>query len=143
MMKKFFTLLCIISAFIFSLILVAFSGCNKPAEQSPPHPEKLEAPKNLKAERKIVTWDTVENATGYTVVFENTEYKVNECKFDVSFYDIPGTYTIEVMALGDGKSYYDSDYISTSVVIKEILKSVVYLPSAEAQRTILFATSSN
>ena len=123
MKKKLFTLLCIISAFIFSLILVAFFGCDKSSGQPSLQPEKLQAPRNLLAERKIVTWDAVENATGYTVVFENTEYKVNECKFDVSFYDIPGTYTIEVMALGDGKSYYDSDYISTSVVIKEILKS--------------------
>jgi len=123
MKKKIFILLSAALLFTLTLALAIFVGCSNPTEQPSnqptSQPEKLQAPKNLLAERRLVTWDPVENASGYTVIFQNTEYKIDECSFDLNFYDIPGAYTVEVMARGDGKAYEDSEWINTTAVIYE------------------------
>jgi len=107
---------------ILVLILpLALSSCSKPEQQEPPtvSAQKLHTPENLKAERKVVTWDAVENASEYIVNFENTEYRTSECRFELDFYDIPGTYNIEVKAVDTKNVYEASEWAQTSAVIYE------------------------
>jgi len=120
MKKKFITYLITILVLILPL---ALSSCSKPEQQEPTPVfiEKLQSPQNFKSERRTVIWDAVENASGYAVSFEGVEYETDECSFDLSFYDTPGTYTVKVKALGESVAYEASDWVSTDIVLKEIL----------------------
>ena len=66
-----------------------------------------------------VTWEKVENATGYTVSCTGQEDQtvatgVGTCTFS----DLAdGTYTVSVVALGDGETYADSEAGSATVVV--------------------------
>ena len=101
------------------LTLSCAVACKDNSEQNSTQPKQLETPKNIVAENWVLTWDAVENAVGYTILFENTEYNVDNCIFDMSFYDISGTYNVEVMARGDGTDYYDSDFIASTIVLED------------------------
>ncbi len=71
-------------------------------------PKQLPAPQNLHTESKVLVWDKVEHATGYVVYFDEVEHETTFRHYDLSALTVPGTYEIEVMALGDG------DYISSA-----------------------------
>ena len=102
-----------ICLFLFSVLwLCAFSGCKKPLEELAP-------PDNVKVEKRIVTWDAVDNATGYTISIGENEFLVSECQFSIHSLTVDGgNYSIDVMAMGDGKKYDDSSWARIDVSLE-------------------------
>lgn len=116
-MKKLYRLTSIILAIM--LVLLMCSCSNPPEDMFLDQPEQLSAPQNFRSEGRVIYWDTVENAIGYVVDFEGTEYETEECSLDLSFYEDLGTYQIEIKALGDDINYTDSEWASFSYTAKE------------------------
>ena len=82
--------------------LVAFSACSK-------SPKALPAPENVAVERRVLVWDSVENATGYVVYINGVEYQTNECRLDLHELTVEGgVFDIDVIASGDQKRHLDS-----------------------------------
>lgn len=60
----------------------------------------LTAPKNVTIEGAIVSWDAVEEASGYIVVVDNDEYEVSTTTFDLASLDLDyGGYDVKVKAV--------------------------------------------
>lgn len=71
---------------------------------------RLNSPENIRQEGTVLTWDEVENAEGYILFVDNAEYKTVVPSYDLSFLDKETDYVVEIMAVGDGKSFLDSDW---------------------------------
>ena len=74
-----------------------------------PETAKLLATPQLKTNRingKTLTWGTVDNATGYSVSYDDGRFAKAT---SATFSDVIGTHTIAVKALGDGVYYADSN----------------------------------
>ena len=69
---------------------------------------KLQAPTNLQISGKTLTWDKVENSVGYLVNIDGKEKTTPKNTYDLSSFTVAGKYEIKVIALGDGKKYWDS-----------------------------------
>lgn len=97
-------------AILFLLTLcIGLSACHRPAEPLP-------APGNLHVEKRILSWDPVENATGYKVWIRGEEYHTTDCRLELYAMTMEGgLYSIEVAALGDQKEYSDSPGAKVSV----------------------------
>ena len=99
-MKRMFLRILFLAAIL--ALLAALTAC---AEA----PEALSAPENLQVEKRFLTWDAVENATGYAVYVNNEEYKTQERRFALhTITAAGGTYNIDVMAYGDGENRLNS-----------------------------------
>ena len=70
--------------------------------------QKLQAPTNLQISGKTLTWDKVENSVGYLVNIDGKEKTTPKNTYDLSSFTVAGKYEIKVIALGDGKKYWDS-----------------------------------
>lgn len=81
--------------------------------------EKLEAPTGLKIEHNILSWDAVDNATGYRLHTSNFNRNVgNILQYSLTdIFDNYGTYEIEIMAIGDGLSFSNSDISTINFII--------------------------
>lgn len=108
-MKK--GLIALIISFIAFVSLLSMSSCSGA-------PKKLGAPEGLKRDRRVMIWDPVENASGYKVSINDEEYTVTECRFELYYLD-GGTYEFEVMALGNGKTFTDSDPIYIMIELSD------------------------
>ena len=71
---------------------------------------QLYAPENLHIEGRILTWDEVENASGYKVSVAGEEKETQENSFVLLNLTGPATYNIMVAALGDDIRYTNSPY---------------------------------
>ena len=80
--------------------------------------KQLQTPQNLLVEKRILTWDKVENASGYVISIRGKEYETSECRFELYFLSESSTYKVEVMALGDWKRYTDSNWASTLITLE-------------------------
>ncbi|MCL2796942.1 MAG: leucine-rich repeat protein [Firmicutes bacterium] len=104
---------------LLALSLVACGGDGK----KQPEPQKLPTPVNLKISGGVLSWDSVPNASGYSVQVDNaaainnggfTQYAIPPCE--------PGaTLTLWVRAIGDGVMYLDSDF-SVPITYKDDTK---------------------
>ena len=75
---------------------------------------QLSAPQNLQITDGILTWDAVANAVGYRV-YINPEIEVTVTSLDLAALLLaPGTYDVQVRALGNGTDFLDSE-LSTAV----------------------------
>lgn len=83
--------------------------------------EKLEAPTGLKIENNILSWDAVDNATGYRLHTSNFNRNVgNILQYSLTdIFDNYGTYEIEIMAIGDGRSFSNSDMSKINFTISK------------------------
>lgn len=103
------------------LLFIATAGCffaacaKTPSEVSR---ESLSSPCNLHMDGSVLVWDEVENATGYIVYYQNRECKVNENRYDLFFLTEPQAYEIEVIAVGDGSRFCDSESVKFTYTIK-------------------------
>ena len=70
--------------------------------------QKLQAPTNLQISGKTLTWDKVKNSVGYLVNIDGKEKTTPKNTYDLSSFTVAGKYEIKVIALGDGKKYWDS-----------------------------------
>lgn len=68
----------------------------------------MQAPTNLQISGKTLTWDRVENSVGYLVNIDGKEKTTPKNTYDLSSFTVAGKYEIKVIALGDGKKYWDS-----------------------------------
>ena len=88
---------------LMALALTAgFAACNKDSGN------KLQAPTNLQISGKTLIWDKVENSVGYLVNIDGKEKTTPKNTYDLSSFTVAGKYEIKVIALGDGKKYWDS-----------------------------------
>ncbi len=92
-------------------VLLCFSLCACNTEKQP-----LSAPQNLHMESKVLVWDEVEHASGYLVAFEDFEHETKFFHYDLSELVVPGTYEIDVMAIGGG-GYLDSQWTKFSYTV--------------------------
>lgn len=93
------------------IILAGLTACWK-------NPVRLDAPCNFVFENRIVSWDKVENAVKYAVLFEGKEYEVEDNKFNTLEITVEEKeYTIEVIAVGDEEDYIDSEWVTFNFAI--------------------------
>ncbi len=93
----------LLAALALSAILGIFAACASAQIQ-------LKSPENVAATDALLTWDRVENASGYIVKIDHNEYETSECSYDLSQLSGYDSYDIKVLALGDGKRFTDSDW---------------------------------
>lgn len=86
-----------------SAILGIFAAC-APAQI------QLTPPENVTSKDALLTWDRVENASGYIVKIDYEEYETSGCSYDLSQLSGYDSYEIKVLALGDGKRFADSEW---------------------------------
>lgn len=78
--------------------------------------QQLDAPTNVELSGDIVSWSAVINASGYRVIIneQNNNLDDETLDFDLSTLDLPnGTYSVQVMALGNGIEYLHSVSVAT------------------------------
>ena len=71
---------------------------------------KLQAPDNLNISGKILTWDKVENARGYTVNIDGKKTDTSGNSYDLSALTEQKKYFIQIKSLGDEKKYKASGW---------------------------------
>jgi hypothetical protein len=111
MKKKLYVSLYALTLLVLSFVLLAFFGCSK-------SPKALPAPENIAVDKRILTWDSVENATGYVVYIDNEKYETEECRLDLHELTLEGgTFNIDVVASGDQKKHLDSSGMRLTVAL--------------------------
>ena len=75
-----------------------------------PKEVKLQVPENLQINGTTLTWDAVENASGYTVNVDGNKTDTKENTYDLSVLTEPKKYFIQIKSLGDEKKYKTSDW---------------------------------
>lgn len=79
---------------------------------------QLDAPTNVSILGNVVSWNAVEQASGYTVSVDNTEYQVQTTSYTILL-TLPGTYQVKVRADGKGNYQTSSWSANVSYVIHE------------------------
>lgn len=90
--------------------------------ETPADPVQLAAPAGIAAEvtyeSATVSWEEVENATKYSVIFVNgeteTEYETTETSITFENLTAETAYSVKVAAVGDDVSYLTSEYSTAS-----------------------------
>ena len=108
-----------ILAFVCGVAGCARDDNNKEADE----PTLLQVPQNIAAENRVVTWDIVENATGYLVEFAGTKYEVEDNRFELYFFTGQGNKYIRVKAIGDGVKYDDSNWAAETIKISALTQN--------------------
>lgn len=84
----------------------------------------LNAPENIVLTEGTLTWDEVENATGYILVIgTGSDIETTTNSYDVG-YDYAGTYTVKVKATDDTGGYSDSSFTSQEIVFPTLTLEV-------------------
>ena len=116
MQNKLFTLLCT------GLLAFALTSCDKNEDNDAPSSKLATPVLNITEQLSdgfTVSWQAVENASGYSYVF-GSEAEKSTTATSVSFTDLePGTYTVKVKATAGSAEWSDSDYASISATIEE------------------------
>lgn len=111
------------------LVTCGFVGCANNKDNNNDDGNKqdelstLATPENITEEKRVVTWDIVENATGYLVEFAGTEYEVEENRFELYFFTGQGNKYIRVKAIGDGVKYNDSNWAVETIKISALTQN--------------------
>ena len=95
----------IVLTFILLSALLCLIACG-----SKPEAVKLQAPDNLNISGKILTWDKVENARGYTVNIDGKKTDTSGNSYDLSALTEQKKYFIQIKSLGDEKKYKASGW---------------------------------
>lgn len=99
---------------VFSLA-VFFSACTS---------KKLNNPQNLKIEERVLSWDAVEGASGYSVNLNGRHFATTEeCSLPAIVELTEGIYTFDVKAIGGKSGVEDSGYSSAVLKLEEPLES--------------------
>ena len=110
-MKRKLFVLCSSIAFLFAVCL-GISACDKPLKE-------LSAPQNIQQENRVLTWDKVDNASGYILFINGKEYETTENRFELCIFARGGDFTAKVMAIGDEKAYDDSPWANAAFSLEE------------------------
>ena len=122
-MKK--TILRVLVIIAFILAAIAVVGCEPEVPPGPsPTPGaeliELNAPTGLSLSGDVVSWGRVENASGYVVKIEGTNFNVTvpttetSCSL-LSKLSKDGAFDVTVKSVGDNVTYKDSDYSAEKV----------------------------
>ena len=77
---------------LIACMLFTFAACKR---------QTLDTPLNVKVSNSgLITWDAVENATGYTVTVNNDKFDVTDTRYQVS--DLSKSFTCSVVATAEG-----------------------------------------
>ncbi len=95
----------IVLTFVLLSALLCLIACG-----SKPEAVKLQAPDNLQISGTTLTWDAVENASGYTVNIDGKDDETTENTYDLSKLNESEKYFIKVKSLGDEKKYKTSEW---------------------------------
>ncbi len=117
-MKK----ICVI--FILLIILTIFSSCDNADAQKV---TDLPAPSGFAVSEGILTWDAVQNASGYAVKIGDIEYPAKTPKYLLP--EMYGTSKIEIKAKGDGVNFNDSEW--TTYEFEMPCKALQYIKLAD------------
>ena len=99
-----------------------------------PKEVKLQVPDNLQINGTTLTWDTVENASGYTVNVDGNKTDTKENTYDLSVLTEPKKYFIQIKSLGDEKKYKTSEWSQ----VKEYTVEPIIEESLEYEITGLY-----
>lgn len=72
-------------------------------------------------ETNILSWNAVENASGYLVIVDGREYRTQQTQVELAIEE-NSQYSITIKALGDGEKYKDSEVVSLNGVRQELDK---------------------
>jgi hypothetical protein len=101
-----------------AVIGFTFVACGESGGSSG-NPQPLAVPSNLQIDGTTLTWDAVNNANGYLVDIDSTEYLADTNSYSILTLTTPGTYTIKVKAIGDGMAFTDSGWSDTLPYVKQ------------------------
>lgn len=99
----------------------------KPTPQPTPEPEtgaviQLAQPAiAYDQETNILSWNAVENASGYLVIVDGREYRTQQTQVELAIEE-NAQYSVTIKALGDGENYKDSEVVSLNGVRQELDK---------------------
>ncbi len=94
---------------VFTFVLLSALSCLIACGGNP-KAVKLQVPENLQINGTTLTWDAVENASGYTVNVDGNKTDTKESTYDLSVLTEPKKYFIQIKSLGDEKKYKTSDW---------------------------------
>lgn len=96
---------------IIFLMIIVLSGCSRVTRTA------VVVPENVNIIDQVLTWDSVTDATSYTVKINADEYTVITTSYDLSLLEVDHIYTIQVKANGsDSSSIYSTAlYFDTTV----------------------------
>lgn len=103
--------------FVFLYTLCVFTACLGVAACKQ-QAETLAAPSNLQVEQRVLTWDKVENASGYVVFVNGQEFTVTEPRLELFPIGKEGDFHMRVMAVGDGQAYEDSVWVTDTFTLE-------------------------
>lgn len=87
----------VLSLFLLLSLALTLSACKKIEILAP----------EITLDETVVSWEAVENATGYKVIVNEQEYEITATSYDLKDFT-EASYEITVIALGDGKKINDS-----------------------------------
>jgi hypothetical protein len=92
------------------------AGCNDGSTPSGDKPKQLAKPSGLTISGTSLTWNAVNNASGYSVQVDGNEpvNNGNSTSYSLASLDF-GTYSIKVKAKGNGKKYTDSAWSEAKI----------------------------
>ncbi|MBQ2712190.1 MAG: hypothetical protein IJF71_02330, partial [Clostridia bacterium] len=116
--KTILTIAIIGGIFLMAAIIIGIVIAATP--DTPPAPlDALEKPKNLRITDGVLTWDTVPNATQYSITIDGKEYTVSDTQYTLPTYSASRDITVFVVALGDEKKYTESPASTTVYSFKK------------------------
>lgn len=125
-----------ITVLLSALCCAVAAGCG---EQAEPTTNQLAAPQNFRIVNNKLIWDSVKNATSYSVGFYGTENVTTRAYLDLPYIYSKEAVTFSVRALGNGETFSDSEQVSYSsrMDTSKITKGLTYvLDKSEAGYTV-------
>ena len=104
--------------FLSALCGIFAAGCEK-------KPQILDAPQNIRVENNVLIWDEVENASGYVVFYSDEEHETTEPRYDFSDIENYEPFHVEILAVGDGKNYLNSDWAKYVCTLNDLSYGVL------------------
>lgn len=93
----------------------------------PPEIIPLDIPTNLDQDDRYIVWDSVPNASSYSMIFgDETITNINTNLYEIPSSCKPGDYEVSVKAVGDGKFYSDSEFCDSITVTVDL--PIIVLP---------------
>lgn len=104
-------LLTVLSAIFVIAGCLGLSSCKKDLQA-------LDTPTNIQMENRVLTWDAVENANEYILLINGKEYTVTEPRLELYTIAKEGEFHLKLMAGGDGETYEDSSWATSSFTLE-------------------------
>ena len=78
----------------------------------------LEHPKKISVENNLISWNQIENATGYKIAVNRDEKETSATLFDLSEFTESKSYNVRIRASGNQIKHSDSDWSQSVTVIR-------------------------